>query len=115
MRDRETERELYRMQAEIAKTLGHPIRLRILTLIGTGEVSYGTLLDDLGISKANLSQHLALLRKAGIVAVRREGAHVNYRLTFPEIRDLCASMREVLMKHLNEYGRQGRLLSRRSL
>jgi ArsR family transcriptional regulator len=104
--------EIYRMQAEIAKTLGHPLRLRILNLIGGREISYGALLDDLGVSRANLSQHLAILRKAGIVSVRRTGAHVHYRLTFPEIKDLCSTMRDILARHLNESGRQGKLLMR---
>ena len=73
MPTRGTDVELYRMQAEIAKTLGHPLRLRILNLIGGREVAYGALLDDLGVSRANLSQHLAILRKAGIVSVPRLG------------------------------------------
>ncbi|MBI4269703.1 MAG: hypothetical protein A3F92_14600 [Candidatus Rokubacteria bacterium RIFCSPLOWO2_12_FULL_71_22] len=104
--------ELYRMQAEIAKVLGNPVRLRVLNVIGDREVAYGALLDDLGVSKANLSQHLAILRKAGVVSVRRDGVHVYYRLTFPEIRDLCATMRDVLAQHLRANGRQGRRLER---
>jgi ArsR family transcriptional regulator len=111
--DRQADLELYRMQAEIAKVLANPVRLRILTLIGDREVANGALLADLGVSRANLSQHLALLRRAGVLAVRREGIHVYYRLTFPEIKDLCASMREILAKHLTESGRQGRRLMRR--
>src|SRR3990167_8117882 len=107
--------ELYRMQAEIAKVLGNPVRLRVLNVIGDREVAYGALLDDLGVSKANLSQHLAILRKAGVVSVRRDGVHVYYRLTFPEIRDLCATMRDVLAQHLRANGRQGRRLERQRL
>ena len=105
--------ELYRMQAEIAKVLGNPVRLRVLTLIGDREVAYGALLDDLGVSKANLSQHLAILRRAGVVAVRRDGVHVHYRLTFPEITKLCAAMRDLLARHLDANGRQGQRLIRR--
>lgn len=110
--DPRLELEIYRRQAEIAKALANPIRLRILNLMGDGEVGYGELLDALGVSKANLSQHLGVLRMAGVVAVRREGVHVYYRLTFPEIRNLCSAMRDILTKHLNESGRQGRLLMR---
>jgi ArsR family transcriptional regulator len=112
VRDRELERELYQMQAEIAKVLANPVRLRALNLIGNREVAYGALLDDLGVSKANLSQHLAVLRKAGVVSVRRQGVHVYYRLTFPEITDLCAAMRELLAKHLDRSGRHARALLR---
>jgi ArsR family transcriptional regulator len=115
VRDRNAELDLYRMQAEIARVLGNPVRLRILNLIGDREVAYGALLDDLGVSRANLSQHLAILRKAGVVSVRREGVHVHYRLTFPEIKDLCSTMRGILAKHLNESGRQGKLLMRQGV
>jgi ArsR family transcriptional regulator len=110
--NRNAEFELYQMQAEIAKALASPIRLRILNRIGADEVPYATLLGDLRISKTNLSQHLAVLRKAGVLSVRREGVHVRYRLTYPEIKGLCQSMREILAKHLTAAGRQGRLLMR---
>lgn len=112
--DKQTELELYRRQAEIAKVLANPVRLHILNLIGDKEVASVDLLDELGVSKANLSQHLGVLRTAGVVAVRREGAHVFYRLTFPEIKNVCAAMRDILAKYLNESGRQGRLLMRQA-
>jgi DNA-binding transcriptional ArsR family regulator len=108
----EDELDLYRMQAAIAKVLGNPVRLRILTLIGDREVAYGALLDDVGVSKANLSQHLALMRNVGIVTVRRDGTHAHYRLTFPEIKALCSAMRGILAKHLGRHARQGRRLRR---
>jgi ArsR family transcriptional regulator len=108
------DQRLFEMQAEIAKVLANPTRLRILNRIGAGEVAHGTLLAELGVSKTNLSQHLAILRKGGVLAVRREGVHVHYRLTFPEIKDLCSAMRDILAKYLAENGRQGRLLMRRA-
>ena len=110
---RGTDARLFQMQADIAKILANPTRLRILNRIGGGEVSCGALLRDLKVSKTNLSQHLAILRKGGVVTVRREGVHVHLRLTFPEIKDLCAAMRDILAKHLVESGRQGKLLMRR--
>ena len=112
--DPRTEMELYRRQAEIAKVLGNAVRLRVLNLIGDGEVAYADLVDTLGVSKANLSQHLGVLRSAGVVSVRRDGVRVYYRLTFPEIKTLCSAMREILAKHLNESGRQGKLLMRQA-
>jgi ArsR family transcriptional regulator len=103
------------MQAEIAKVLANPVRLRILDQIGTGEVPYGTLLSRLGISKTNLSQHLSILRKGGILTVRREGVHVHYRLSYPEIKSLCSAMRDILAKHLKESGQQAKLLMRQAV
>jgi DNA-binding transcriptional ArsR family regulator len=105
--------EIYRMQAEIAKALANAVRLRILTLIGHREVANGVLLEDLGISKANLSQHVALLRRVGMISERRDGLRVFYRLTVPEIKELCASMRGILAKHLAASARKGDRLMRR--
>lgn len=105
---------LFERQADIAKVLANPTRLRILSLIGAREVPYGALLQDLGVSKTNLSQHLAILRRGGVVAVRRAGGHAHVRVAFPEITDLCAAMRDILARHLAESGRQGRLLMRRA-
>ncbi len=109
---RQRERRLFELQADMAKVLAHPTRLRILNRIGSGEVAYGALLDDLGVSKTNLSQHLAILRKGGVIAVRRDGVHVHFRLTVPEIKDLCSAMRGILAKRLTAHARQGRLLMR---
>lgn len=111
--DRDTELQLYQMQAEVAKALANPIRLRILNRIGLNEVPYAALRAELGISKTNLSQHLAVLRKSGVLSVRREAGQVRYRMTDPEIKELCQRMREVLAKRLTAAGRQGRLLMRR--
>lgn len=110
---RRPDTHLYQMQAEIAKILANPTRLQILNRIGKGEVSYAALLDELRVSKANLSQHLAILRKGGVITVRRDGVLAYCRLTFPEIKDLCSAMRDILAKHLSESGRQGKLLMRR--
>jgi DNA-binding transcriptional ArsR family regulator len=110
----EDDLEIYRMQAEIAQVLANPVRLRILKLIGRGEVPNGVLLENLGISKANLSQHLALLRRAGVVSIRRAGLHVFHRLAVPEIDDLCSSMRDILAKRLAESARKGKRLMRRA-
>lgn len=93
--------------------LANAVRLRILALIGHREVANGALLEDLAISKANLSQHAALLRKVGMISVRREGIRVFYRLTRPEIKELCSSMRGIVAKHLMESARKGDRLMRR--
>ena len=114
---RDAELHLYQLQADIAKALANPVRLRVLDLIGGREVSYAALLAGLGISKTNLSQHLAILRKSAVLAVRREGRHVFYRLRYPEIKSVCGTMRGVLAKHLAAGGRQARrarMLTRRA-
>jgi ArsR family transcriptional regulator len=105
--------DLFELQASIARALGHPTRLRILDLIGRREVSYAMLLRKLRIAKANLSQHLAVLRASAVLTVRREGRGVFYRLRYPEIKTVCETMRGVLATHLRAERAQAGVLMRR--
>ena len=107
------DRRIYKLQAEIIKALANPIRLEILHLISGREVSFSELLSSLRISKTNLSQQLAVLRRSRIVTDRREGVYAFYRLTYPEIETACQSVQKVLTKHLRETGRQAEVLLRR--
>lgn len=104
------DKRIYQLQASIVKALAHPLRLEILHLLGDREVASGELLSRLGVAKAKLSQHLAVLRQRGIVTDRREGVHVFYRLTHPEIEKACQAVQEVLARHLKETGREARVL-----
>lgn len=107
-------RRIYRIQAEILKALANPVRLEILNLIGRGEVSFGKLQQSIGIPKTNLSQHLAVLRKAHIVTDRREGVNMLYRLAHPEIAEACHSVGEALARHFINVGEQARVLLRQT-
>ena len=73
-------RTAYRHNSEIYKILANPKRLEILDLLCDREMCGETLVKALGISKANVSQHLALLRDANLVTVRREGLNVYYKI-----------------------------------
>ena len=81
--------ERYRLHAEMCKVLTDPKRLRLLHALRDGERSVGDLAAVLGVSLPNASQHLAVLRAAGLVDGRREGASVRYRLAEPAILDAC--------------------------
>lgn len=95
------EREiLYRMQAGICRVLSHPRRLQILDLLAGGEKSSQELERELGISKMNLSQHLTLMKHAGLVESRTEGRAALHRLAFQEIKDACGMIRSVLAARL---------------
>jgi ArsR family transcriptional regulator len=89
-------RPLYQAKAEFFKTLGHPVRIRVLELLAEGERPVSELLADIGIESAHLSQQLALLRKINLVTTRREGNAVYYSLVSPAIVDLLASARRIL-------------------
>jgi ArsR family transcriptional regulator len=71
------------------RLLSEPVRLRILQTLQGREQSVGALVDELGLQQANVSKHLQQLHQAGIVARRREGLQVFYRIADPSIFELC--------------------------
>lgn len=93
---------LHQVKAELFKTLGHPARVRVLELLSEGERSVGEMQPEVGIEPAHLSQQLAVLRRAGLVVTRREGANVYYRLTHARVANLLAVGRELLTEVLTE-------------
>lgn len=95
------ERKVYRLQAQIAQALAHPLRLEILKRLEKGEVPFGKIQAQVHVSKANLSQHLSIMRRAGIVVDRREGNTTYYRLAYPEILRACRCLADVLHQHLS--------------
>jgi len=93
-------RELFILHSEICKTLANPKRLEILNALQDGEVSVSELVRKLRLPKANVSQHLAVLRSRGVVNARRERLSVYYRVANPKIIQACKLMREVLTEQL---------------
>ncbi|MCU1683038.1 MAG: transcriptional regulator [Amycolatopsis sp.] len=87
---------LYQLKAEFFKTLGHPARIRVLELLSEREHSVAEMLTEVGIEAANMSQQLAVLRRAGLVSTRKEGSSVIYSLTSPRVAELLAVARGIL-------------------
>ena len=87
---------LYQAKAEFFRTLGHPARIRILELLSERDHAVHELLGSIEIAPSNLSQQLAVLRRAGLVVQRREGAEVVYSVSVPEVRDLLLAARVIL-------------------
>ena len=92
--------EVYTLQAEVLKTLSNPRRLEIIHLLADGPREVSRLAEEMGISQPNVSQHLALMRAAGVVEAERDGREVRYRLADPEIIVACETMRGVLVRRL---------------
>lgn len=90
------EEELYERQVGICKAFANPIRLHILDLVARRSQSAADLQKCLSISKANLSQHLAVLKAAGVVTTHRSGKRVHCDLAIPEVKEACALIRNVL-------------------
>ena len=92
--------EITELQAEILKTLASPRRLQILHRLFDGPCEVRRLAAELGLSQPNVSQHLAVLRGAGLVEAEREGREARYRLTDPDVMLACGIMRGVLERRL---------------
>src|SRR3989337_1317418 len=90
------------MHAEVCKTLANAKRLEIIYALKEGELSVGELVKKLGIPKANISQHLAILRQRRVLVSRRDGVNISYRIANPKIVKPGALMREVLTEQLME-------------
>lgn len=93
---------LYQLKAEFFKTLGHPVRIRVLELLSMREHAVAEMLPEVGIEPANLSQQLAVLRRAGLVSTRKEGSTVYYSLISPHIAELLKVARAILTGVLTE-------------
>ena len=97
--------EITILQAEVLKTLANARRLEILHRLVDGPCEVSRLALDLGVSQPNVSQHLAILRTAGVVDAERTGREVRYRLADPDVMVACDVMRTVLQRRLSRLGR----------
>jgi rhodanese-related sulfurtransferase/DNA-binding transcriptional ArsR family regulator len=96
---------IFEQFAEVAKTLGHAHRLDLLEHVAQGERSVETLAQRTGLSVANVSQHLQQLRRVGLVAARRDGKFVYYRLADNAVLDLLASLHRIGERNVAEVAR----------
>ena len=93
-----SDKSIFKLQAEICKTLTNPKRIEILNTLKNEEKTVTELVAALGASKANVSQHLAVMRHKGILATRREGVNIYYRIANPKVIEACSLMKEVLFE-----------------
>ena len=96
------EDELYRLQADFCKGMAHPKRIQILGLLKGGEKTVNELAKSAGISQANMSQHLALLRQFGLLSTRREGNNIYYAISDRRIVDACELVRSCIGERLRK-------------
>jgi DNA-binding transcriptional ArsR family regulator len=80
--------------AETIKLLGHPERLKIVEVLEAGESTVSDIQAELDLPQAIVSQHLAKLRGLGIVAAKRDGIHVYYRVMEPKVRHILECIRK---------------------
>jgi ArsR family transcriptional regulator len=93
---------LYQAKAEFFRTLGHPARIRVLELLTERDHAVHELLAAIEIEPSNLSQQLAVLRRAGLVRQTRVSGEVVYSVSVPEVRDLLLAARAILRSLIDD-------------
>jgi DNA-binding transcriptional ArsR family regulator len=96
------EHPVYRLKAELFRTLGHPARVRLLELLGEGERTVGELQNALELDSSGASQHLSALRRQGLLESRKVGTSVHCRVKDPRTLALLALAREILLVNLEQ-------------
>ncbi len=81
--------------SQAIKAIAHPLRLKILCVLGEQEISVQEIVDHVGTSQSNISQHLAILRDKGVLSTRKEANKVFYRIGDLRTLKLVSLMREV--------------------
>ena len=92
----------YAAQADLFRALGHPARIRILELLIEGDQSVSSLLEEIGLEPSTLSQHLAVVKRTGLVESSRKGNAVIYRLADASVGQFLAAARNVLASTLGK-------------
>lgn len=105
--------EIYERQAEICAALASPVRLMILDLLAEKEATATDLLEVLKIPKSNLSQHLKVLKSAGILRVRSEGLYQYLSLGIPEVKQACALVKKVLASQMSREAELAKMIHER--
>ncbi len=98
-------RMLYAQFAAVARAMAHEHRLELLELVAQGERSVEALAQHTGLSVANTSQHLQLLRRAGLVTAKRDGKYVLYQLADDSVLDVLSALQRVAEKNVAEVDR----------
>jgi ArsR family transcriptional regulator len=81
--------------ARALKAISHPLRLKILCVLGDQEVSVQDIVEQVGTSQSNISQHLAILRDKDVLRTRKDANRVYYRISDPRTLKLIGMMRDV--------------------
>ena len=95
-------KQIYELHADVCKALGHPLRIEVIDLLQKKERCFSDILEVTGGLKSNLSQHLSVMVKKGILKMRREGQNNYYSLSSHKVAQACQLMREVLIDSIKK-------------
>lgn len=89
-----------KLTAELFKALGHPVRIKILHMLSEGERCVCEMIDEVDIEQSNLSQHLGVLKKQGLIDSRKDGQWVRYWIAYPSVIGLIAAAEKTLSEQI---------------
>jgi ArsR family transcriptional regulator len=95
-----SDKKIFELHADTCKALGHPLRIEVIDLLQDEELCFTDILEVTGGLKSNLSQHLSVMTKKGILKTRREGQSTYFSLSSKKVAQACLLMREVLIDNL---------------
>lgn len=96
------EDHVYVYHANMCKVFSHPKRLELINVLRDKEMSVNYLTQKLGLSQANLSQHLSMMKERHILVSRKEGNTVYYRIANPRLLQACDLLREILFEQIRQ-------------
>ena len=108
--DNEKLTEIFRRQAELCKSLADPKRLMIIHGLKDGPKSVSELAEIAGLKQSNASQHIGVLRRAGVIKPQRNGNTVYYSLVTPKIAAACDIVRQVIAEEIQRNGALGKII-----
>lgn len=95
-------KRIFELHADVCKALGHPLRIEVIDLLQDKELCFTDILNVTGGLKSNLSQHLSVMTRKGILRMRREGQCNYYSLSSEKVAQACRLMREVLIENMKQ-------------
>jgi len=96
---------LYEKQAEIAKAIAHPLRIAIIDFLKDGQQCVCDIAEYIGSERSNVSRHLSVLVKSGLLEYRKDGLKVIYQLKTPCVLDFFSCTMACLKQQLEENGK----------
>ncbi len=94
--------KLNRLKADILKALGHPTRISIVEYLRHGERCVCEIFPALRMEQSNVSQHLAVLKKSGVLESRKDGLRVIYRISSPEVLEILDLLQETIVRRARD-------------
>lgn len=89
-----------KLTAELFKTLGHPVRIKIFQMLAAGERCVCEMMEDIDIEQSNFSQHLGVLKRQGLIDSRKDGQRVIYWIAYPSVNEMIGAAEQTLSEQI---------------